>query len=76
MVRDTGTTPLGRCAREIRFDGVDFGYAAGQRNLQGLSVSIPFGEYVAVVGSRRIRQEHDSGFADAALRSLGGTNHN
>jgi ATP-binding cassette subfamily B protein len=51
LVRDTGSTPLGRFAREIRFEGVGFGYAAGQRNLQALSVSIPVGEYVAVVGS-------------------------
>jgi ATP-binding cassette, subfamily B, bacterial len=51
LVRDTGITPLGRFAREIRFEGVGFGYAPGQRNLQALNVSIPFGEYVAIVGS-------------------------
>lgn len=51
LVRDTGSTPLRRFAREIRFEGVSFGYAPGQRNLEALSVSIPVGEYVAVVGS-------------------------
>ena len=51
LVPDAGSTPLGRFAREIRFADVGFGYADGQRNLHALSVSIPFGEYVAVVGS-------------------------
>ena len=51
LVHDTGSAPLGPLGREIRFEGVGFGYTAGQRNLQALSVSIPFGEYVAVVGS-------------------------
>jgi len=51
LVRDTGTTPLGRFADEIRFKNVGFGYAPEVRNLHALSASIPFEEYVAVVGS-------------------------
>ncbi len=50
-VRDTGATSLARLTREVCLEGVGFGYAAGQRNLEALSVSIPCGEYVAVVGS-------------------------
>jgi ATP-binding cassette subfamily B protein len=51
LVPDKGSTPLARFAREVRFEGVGFGYTPGQRNLQSLDVAIPFGEYVAVVGS-------------------------
>jgi ATP-binding cassette, subfamily B, bacterial len=50
-VLDRGTRPLARFAREIRFQAASFGYRPGQQNLRELSVSIPAGEYVAVVGS-------------------------
>jgi ATP-binding cassette subfamily B protein len=50
-VHDAGVTPLGKFAREIRFDGVSFGYSEGQRNLRALSAAIRNGEYVAVVGT-------------------------
>ena len=50
-VRDIGATPVPRFSWEIRFENVGFGYAQERRNLESLSISIPQGEYVAVVGS-------------------------
>lgn len=42
--------PLRRHAREIVFDNVSFGYQPGQPVIEGISLRIPHGETIAVVG--------------------------
>jgi ATP-binding cassette subfamily B protein len=49
-VADSGIAPVPNFSRELRFDGVTFGYSAGQATLQSLTLTIPRGEYVALVG--------------------------
>jgi len=44
------TLPVGAPSREIRFDGVSFGYAGGAPVLRDLSLAIPAGSSLAVVG--------------------------
>lgn len=45
-----GARPLPRLAREIRFDGVKFGYTPAQLNLDDVNFTIRAGESVAFVG--------------------------
>jgi ABC-type multidrug transport system fused ATPase/permease subunit len=47
---DPDAEPLPRAAHEIRLEGVGFGYDAGRPILQGLSLTIPAGKHVAIVG--------------------------
>jgi ATP-binding cassette, subfamily B, bacterial len=50
-IEDTpGASPLPALVREIRLDGVSFGYAAERRVLHDLHLVIPVGSYVAIVG--------------------------
>jgi ATP-binding cassette subfamily B protein len=50
-VRDApDAAPAPRLARELRLDGVSFSYTGEQRNLDDVSVSIPAGDSVALVG--------------------------
>jgi ATP-binding cassette subfamily B protein len=49
-VQDSGVAPVPRFSRELRFNDVTFGYSAAQATLRSLTVTIPHGEYVAIVG--------------------------
>ncbi|WP_114559635.1 ABC transporter ATP-binding protein [Desertihabitans aurantiacus] len=44
-------TPLQRAAGHVRFDGVEFGYVADRPVLPGLTLDIPAGQTVALVGT-------------------------
>lgn len=46
-----GAFPLPRCARDIRFEGVIFGFPGMPPILRGLDLSLRAGERVAIVGS-------------------------
>jgi ATP-binding cassette subfamily B protein len=46
-----GAYPLPRCARDIRFEGVVFGFPGMPPILRGLDLSLRAGERVAIVGS-------------------------
>ncbi|MBI3463894.1 MAG: ABC transporter ATP-binding protein, partial [Planctomycetes bacterium] len=50
-IREPATPkPLGRHRREIRVSGVDFAYRTGQLVLEGIDLTVPFGETLAIVG--------------------------
>jgi ATP-binding cassette subfamily B protein len=49
-VLDAGTDALPESFGAIRFTGVAFGYASGERTLDDLTLDIPRGRFVAVVG--------------------------
>ncbi len=52
MIRDRpGAAPLNIAGGEIRFDSVRFGYASGVVALDGVSLTVPAGHTVALVGA-------------------------
>jgi len=61
--RDSAVT-LARLSREIVFQDVSFGYAAGSTNLRNAAIRIPQGKYVVFVGP--------SGFGKSTVLSLDG----
>ena len=51
VVDRPGAAPLPRAMADIRFDGVSFGYGEGQGALTDLSLEVPAGKTVALVGA-------------------------